>query len=362
MDLAKHKRVFLIISDLHYSYKNKDSRVDYKGEIGHVLDKIITLIDDYKNKGYSVCLIFLGDIIDNSFKSMQEGINFNNYFVYFEAVCEKVYSVVGNHEMSYYKDNPFWCLFSKIESPKLKNVLTRSWQPQGTLQLVNIVDYIELGDTILHFNHHAVPTAKPIEGKINIGLFHKDIVSKAIVEDMQQNLGLDIFEGRPSYIESTPVVQSYDYCYFGHLHKIYGEWVYTNDNTGKETRLNYLASLGRPNHSEVQNNFLERDIPAIVFDESNNFKEVEHNKFNLLEREACVLEHIIVEKQRKYKENKEKQKLVNYNASSDNPIQNITSALADNYELLYLFDTYVNSEINLEERDLLNNIEDVLRY
>lgn len=362
MALAKQKRVFLIISDLHYSYKNKDSRIDYQGEIGFVLDKILSLIDEYKNKGYSVCLIFLGDIIDNSFKSMQAGINFNNYFVYFEAECEKVYSVVGNHEMSYYKDNPFWCLFNRIDSPKLKRVLTRSWQPQGTLQLVNIVDSIELGNSILHFNHHAVPTAQPVEGKINIGLFHKDIVSKAIVADMQQNLGLDIFEGRPSYIESSPVIQGYDYCYFGHLHKIYGEWIYTNDETGKETRLNYLASLGRPNHSEVKNNFLERNIPALIFDEDNNFKCTEDNKFNLSCREESVIEHIILEKQRKYKDNKERKKLINYNASSDNPIQNINAAIGDNYELLYLFDTYVQSEVNLEERDLLNNIEEVLRY
>ncbi|WP_394862088.1 metallophosphoesterase [Paraclostridium bifermentans] len=354
-----HKQIYLVVTDLHFSYKNKDSRFNYIAEINFVMDKIMTLIEEYIEEGYEVYLLFLGDIIDNSFKDMQRAIVFNNYFVYFKQICKRIYSVIGNHEMSYYKDNPFWSLMSRIDSDKVKSVLTRSWQPQGLLQLIEIPDTLEVGDTVIHFNHHATPVSTPVEGKINIGLFHKDIVSKAIVADMTQNLGLDIFESNPSYIESSPVISGYDYCFMGHLHKVYGHWQYENEKTGKTTDLRYLASLGRPNHSEVQDNFLERNIPGIVF-EDDKFKEIVDNKFNLYSRGETVKEDVIEYKQAKYQEVKTRRELKNYVAFNDDPIENIKTVFSDNYEMLALFESCLKTNVSEREIDVQNKVFDIL--
>lgn len=354
-----HKQIYLVVTDLHFSYKNKDSRHDYLGEINHVMNNIIDIIQKYKDEGYKVNLILLGDIFDNSFKDMSLAIYFNNYFVYLETLCEAIYSVVGNHEMSYYKDNPFWSLMSSINSENILRVKNRSWQPTGLLQLVNVVDKLEVGDVVLHFNHHATPVAKPIEGKINIGLFHKDIVSKAIVNTMQQNLGLDIFEASPSYIESTPIVKEYDYAFFGHMHKIYGQWIFLDEETGKELKLYYLASLGRPNHSEVQDNFLERNIPAIIIEDGNKVR-IEDNKFNLMSREETVKEEIIVIEQEKYQETKARKQLNTYTAFHDDPVENVKSVLSDDYELLDLFESYLCTSQSDRESDLQNRVFNVM--
>lgn len=51
------------------------------------------------------------------------------------------------------------------------------------------------------------------------------------------------------------------------MHQVYGTWGYTNPKTGKSSVLCYLASLGRSNVTEVNDDFLERNVPAVLIDD-----------------------------------------------------------------------------------------------
>ena len=356
MSIRKRRDVFLIITDLHASYRNKNSRHDYLNEIDYVIDNLFKIIESYPYD--NVYLIFLGDVVDNSYKDQAKAVYLNNLFVLLLNKVKGIYFTVGNHEMTYYRDNPFWTLFNTIESEELKKVMTKSWQPKGLLNLGHIVDRLEFGEVVFNFNHHPTRVLDAIPAKINIGFFHKDIVSKAIVEDMKINNELDIFEVKPTYVEKSNLLRGYQYCFFGHVHKIYGRWIYEDEQTQEKTLLCYLASLGRPNHTEVKNNFLERDIPAVIISDG-KFQEIEHNFFNLLSREQSVKEEIIVHQQKLYENRKDMNYFKEYMQVTDDPIENIKSVLSVSKDAVSIFEDYLHSDFPEFERELKRKLEEI---
>lgn len=354
------KVAYLIITDLHLSGSNLRGRYDYLKEVSYVISKIIELGNKYRAEGYTeVNLIFLGDIVDRSYKDLTKGIYTNNIFVAFLNIFNNMFSVVGNHELSYYTDNPFWTLMESISSNKIETIKNKTWQPQGFIQLINVVDRLECGDVVFHFNHSNVGISVPEKDKINIGLFHQDIIAKAITEEMKNQFGMDIFEVQPRYFDKTSVLYGYDYAFFGHMHKVYGHWTYICDSTKYKTELFYLASLGRTNHTEVSNNFLERDIPAVIL-ENDKFARIEHNKFNLMTREECVKEEIVLNNQMVREKKKEIKYVIENVPALDEPIKSIESALVKEPVLHMLFSDYRKDGYSKIESALLNRVEDIL--
>lgn len=351
------KTVYLVITDLHISYKNKDNRYNYLQEVEYCVNKIIRTAKQYTDKGCTVKLVFLGDIVDDSYKDMVRAIWLNNIFVFLRKKYE-IYVTLGNHEFSFYKDNPFWSLLCEIKSEKIKSVITHTWQPTGLFQLVEVVDTIEDGNVVLNFNHYPTRNNIPKPNKINIGFFHKDYAPKAVVDDMKMNFKLDVWDGHIHNFENTTLLDGYDYAFFGHLHKVYGTWTFVNDNTNFKTVLYYLASLGRPNHTEVQDNFLERNIPAIVI-EDGKFSHIEDNKFNLIDRRNAVKEDVVKNQQEIYQAKKESKAMVDYKPLSDNPITNIQGVLAGNPALLARFNSYLENDIIVYEHQLRKRVSDL---
>ena len=85
---------------------------------------------------------------------------------------------------------------------------------------------------------------------------------------------------------------------FAHLHTASGKYN-INDNFVAY----YLQSLGRTNHTEVDNSDLERMIPIIkVID--GDFNGIEENKIKLPTREEILDINQILTAQKKYQENK----------------------------------------------------------
>lgn len=355
------KTAYIIISDLHASYRNIENRNNYLGEIDYVISRIISLGTDYKDRGYKVVLLFLGDIADRSFKEMDRGIWLNNIFVKLRMLFDNIYSVIGNHEFTYYKDNPFWTLMSRIDSKEIVGSINKVWQPRGELQLVNIVDQLIDGEVVFNFNHHPTRIVQPIPNKINIGLFHKNLVPKAIAEQMKKEKGLDIWEGMLEEFVNTRLLDGYNYCFMGHVHKIYGKWKFKNDQSGWEALLYYLASNGRPNHSEVQDNFLERNMPTVLV-EDGKFIEIEDNIFNLPSRGMSVKEEVVKAQQETYQAVKKKKQFYEEQIYSDDPIENIRSTLASEPKLLMEFDEWVLGKRDVRIRNLLSKAEEINGY
>lgn len=355
------KSAYIVISDLHLSDVNLRGRYNYPKEVSQVISKITEIANAYKSNGYAkVYAILLGDVANRSYKSLTEGIYFNNIFVWLDIVFDRIYCVIGNHELSFYTDNPFWTLMQTIDSPKIERIKAKTWEPKGFIQLVNVVDRLEDGNVVFHFNHHSTSISPSEENKINIGLFHQDIVAKAIIDEMKQVYDSDIFEAKPKYFDESSILYGYDYAFFGHMHKVYGKWTYICDRTKYETQLIYLASLGRTNHTEVSDNFLERNIPAVII-EDGIFIGIEDNKFNLLTRAETVKEEIVKVNKEEYERKKEIKYIVENIPDLDEPMTNIESHLASNPDLFELFSEYRKDGHSIIETLLINKMEDVLR-
>lgn len=56
------RNAYLIVTDLHFSYKNLRNRYDYRAEVLDACKFIINLAADYKRKGYTITLLLLGDV------------------------------------------------------------------------------------------------------------------------------------------------------------------------------------------------------------------------------------------------------------------------------------------------------------
>lgn len=315
------RNVYLIASDIHDNYCNSENRVDYVKEIDLVREKIISLGKEYKQKADNVYLMLLGDVFKGSYNEPDSAVIINNFWYISAQLFTKIYSVLGNHETSFYSCNPFFTLVSEIESEKVKKILNKNWQPKGLRNVFNVVDLVEDGNVVFHFNHYDTPISRALPGRTNIALYHQDIVNKQILDLMQVNFKNQIYQKQVVDFDSVDIFDGFSYNFFGHLHKVYGTFECMTKKQ-ERTVLCYLASLGRPNVTEVNNNFLERDIPALIVHDG-ELEAVESNKFFLPRREDCVIEQVVEIQKKNYEEIKQRKAVKNYIPCDDDPILNI---------------------------------------
>lgn len=325
------KVAWLIASDLHLYYKNISSHLDYVNEMLEVRGNMLETAMKYKAEGYTkVNLLLLGDVFHRSYTSVDSAVYDCNFFVLWREKIGDCYSVIGNHELSYYKSNPFFSLVKEIESQRVLNITDRVWTPTGLLPIIRVVDTIECGDVVFHFNHNRCLIARPTDSsKVNIGLFHQEIVCNEIVSAMNARLGDEIYASTIDF-DSTDIFSGYNYCFFGHMHKVYGTWKLESG-----TVVSYLASLGRTNVSEVNDSFLERNLPVVkVID--GKFSGIDDNFIRLPSFE----ESISVSVAEKNKEEREKAKLIrsvrDYSPLDDDPVQSLMNFYSNDEYMLEL--------------------------
>jgi hypothetical protein len=350
-----------IVTDLHRRNKNFDGRVNYLEEMEHAFEQVVKINRSCYEYADQVFPIFAGDIWDRSYNDLFMAISENNKMIQLRNEVTGIYVTLGNHELTYYKDNPFWTLIREVKSSKImKSLSHKIWQPRGRMNVFELVDELEDGNVRFLFNHYGCPITRPrLDGKTNIGVFHMDLYAKAILEDSEREMGIKIFEHTPVYFDNTQALQGYHYAFLAHMHMLYGQYKYTDESTGFSTWLHYLSTLGRTNHLEINNARLERNIPVVVV-EDGELKEIKHNKFDLLPREACVNEEIIEMKQSKRMEAKETKYFVGeYVPVVDDPIENLRISLTAHPAYLDLFEELLDKGFTTYERELSKLLEEV---
>jgi hypothetical protein len=339
---------YLIVSDLHEG-KKKENRIDYMGELDKVHNQINKIINQEKSFGRNVYVIFLGDVFDRGYKDTFKACNMNNFFIVMRSKCKGLFSVIGNHELTYYTGNPFFTLINSVESKRVRTILNKTWTPQGITSTIVIPDEIIDGDVKIAFNHYSTEVDSLKWSGTKIGLFHQTVTCREIIEDAKRKFGEELY-GLES-IEAEGVFASYNYAFLGHAHKLYGQFKFTDETLGCDCVTQYLASLGRPNVTEVRNDFLERDIPVIRVD-NGRFTSIEHNKFNLMSREECVIEAVVEKQQETYKKIKARKAIRDYDPLGDNPIENLKNRCMTSDELLGELDGLIKDEKSSFEKGL----------
>ena len=356
------KCAYLIISDLHDLNTDKGNRVDYQGEVRYAKEKIVETITKYKQNGCKVVLIFLGDIFDRGYTSeaVFGAVAGNNYFIYVRQLVDAIYSVMGNHEFSFYNNNPFYTLITSIESEKVRAMSNKLWTPQGTFPVIQVPDVVEDGNVRFVFNHYDTGITEPPTDKVNIGLIHQDVVCNEIITSVSANTKADIWtKSKLKSFDAVRWFDNYKACFFGHNHKIYGSWVFESPRTLNETELYYLASVVPVAHSEINDASRERDIPAVIVD-NGEFAGIEHNTFLLKLRSEVVKESVVITAQETRKKVIERKKAFDTEYGSDDPIKNIQSLLSTPLQH-NIFNSIYTSGTSSECQRIITKISKVLQ-
>lgn len=343
--------VWLIISDLHLYYKNLASHLDYVQEMIDVRGEIMKIANRYKEDGFEfVNLLLLGDVFHRSYSKADVAIGDNNFFVMWNQHYGECYSVVGNHELSYYKSNPFFSMVKTIDSEKLKGITNKVWTPTGLLPIIKVVDELEIADVRFLFNHYGTQISRATaDGKKNIGLFHHDLVNSEIKQMMVNQRGHDFWSETVEF-DNSGVLDGYDYCFFGHMHQVYGTF-----QMDSGTILCYLASLGRTNIQEISNDFLERNIPAVKI--RGKFMGIDDNKITLPSLEESVNISKVLQKQEDSEKRARRKFAKEYAPLDDDPVKSLQTFYAqDAYRLTIINELLHNSidSIGIDLRSKVN--------
>ena len=149
---------FIVIPEPHISYNNIEGRKDYISEIKYYLNDILEDIKENKDIKW---VVFVGDVFNRGFNDVDEYFYWIDWFTELDKMLSLrggcIYSVIGNHELTYAKSNPFWRLTSKDDGGFN---ITMNWHskvasPKGLRSLIKVEDIVEMGDkTSLFFCHY----------------------------------------------------------------------------------------------------------------------------------------------------------------------------------------------------------------
>lgn len=266
------KNAYLLVTDLHCDVE-KANRVDYFGECLKALQDIMSIADKYRSQGYSVNLILLGDVFDAGLTNSDDAMQFMEVFYFFCSVFDHVWSVVGNHEISYAKNNPFWFLVSSLQDEGLQR-LKRFIQPRGLTGRIIVPATVVDGEVAFYFNHFGAIAKVPDEGVVRIGLFHQNVGSNDICK----------MWGTFDNVEEAAYVQAYHYSFFGHMHLAKGSYWLNEAHTCKGV---WLGTIGRSKENEVIDDSLEVIVPVVLVD-GGVFTGIEDNTIVLASRANAI--------------------------------------------------------------------------
>lgn len=267
------KNVYLLITDLHLDV-SKDNRFNYLSEILDAMQQVMEIASAYREKvdGKLVAML-LGDVFDGSSNVPGESMMLLEIMKYFLSVFDQAYAVVGNHEITYQRDNPFWYMASSIEDADLLQY-RRAIQPKGITEYFTIPSTVSDGEVVFYFNHYGIQAKAAPEGTWRIGLFHQNVGSNDICK----------MWGTFDNVEQAAYVQSYTHCFFGHMHMAKGAYWLNEEHTCKGE---WLGSLGRTSVTEIAEGTRDVNVPAVII-EDGKLVAIEDNPVALKSFEECV--------------------------------------------------------------------------
>lgn len=298
-----------ILSDLHFGPTKRANRVNFKKEINEVKSNIMNLTDELLDDNYDVINLALGDNFDRGVSSPKVMGEEMSWWIEYKKKLKLLASVIGNHEINFRDNNPFWYLISENGlSSKFFRERHPKQVPLGKSDIFISPDTLRVGNVVFYFNHYGCPLQIPErkEGVINIGLFHQDVQTRFALLDADKNKR-NVFH---RCVVDEDYFKGYDYCFFGHHHQLYGAW-----KTETCSYIN-LGSLLRNNVAEIDDRD-ECTIPILYFKDG-IFKNLELRSFKLPRYEEIVDVEKREQSLEKYENLKERRKVLERESTSSN--------------------------------------------
>ena len=354
----------IIIPEPHISSTNIESRSDYLGEIKDYLNSIKMFIEQDNQIAF---VTFVGDVFNRGFTDIDEYFYWIDWFNGLDSLLSNrdgcIYSVIGNHELSFSKGNPFWRLVSRRDGKYLTECKwdNRSAFPVGLKSLITVCDFVDLENVSIFFCHYdKIQNCENLvmehikqygEERNRICISHNSIISHEIANVLRENYGRDPLTHfiQHEQISSYELFTKFDAVFNGHMHKAFSNFTITDEVTEHETLLYYLGSLGRTNSDEVNDRDLKRVCPIIDLTE---FK-LQLLTISLWNRQKSLRENYEVEKEIEHIEKREYSEICSKLEDIEKPIDTIMNSLTDR-DMLVALECAVNSERPQALEDLMN--------
>lgn len=298
------------IPDIH-AFHSLANRYDYNAEIIAIIERVGRIVQKYKMQGYTCISLLNGDVAHKG--TAKDSLNdyATQAIKLLLSFFDENYLNLGNHEFSYFKNNPIFKFIRQIEDPRVSANYPhiKCSSLVDDLRVVPMLEYEDFEIVFTPYKYLAIRGTK----KYSHLVMHDDLVSDHAFNRLSTEM--------PEYRFKRKFVNpnEFDYIYCGHSHRIRETWQH-----GTTTVYN-LSSLGRSNVSEIDDSFRHRIIPVII-SEDGYFKEVVDEALTLHKR-ADIVDEAKLEKSRAAYENTKDRKQVRESLSisqTKNPIEALT--------------------------------------
>lgn len=288
----------LIIPDLHDWFKNINSIKSMIEDLAKYKQEILEYCKTLKNP----VVIFAGDIFHREVKMTDDAYNLQQFYGELNSICKKrVFSVVGNHELSYQANNLFWniaMVVSDIFPPK-----------DSRTPLLYVTDELLIGSSLFHFGHYSrIGYTSEIKDKtvedeflITHNALLTSEISQALKEDSEEFSdkylhGLGLFD-----TGAIPASDKLRAIFVGHMHLAHNTYQIkeTVGNINYDFILQYMASIGRTNAAEFTDDLI-RELPTVHIRDG-KFQNITNYKLELVAREFAVNEMVVQKNKESYK-------------------------------------------------------------
>lgn len=347
-----------IIPEPHLWDKTFKNRKSYPDEVMGYMQQVMEIISGYEGKRV---IIFPGDIFHRSYGGIDGIITTFNLFKDLNTLTDNnVFSCVGNHELSFTYNNPFWIM---AEDYTTRYVNLHGLKAFGTMHPgIKVVDELDIEDIRFLFGHYCRKDLADTSGKDLVFITHNSLLEPEIDKYVSDKFGI---ESKTEYMhtvgiksgEGIPVTEKLKYVFVGHMHTFFGKFNVEENVQGTDLQflLQYMGSFGRTSISEVNNVNLARVIPHFaITEDSCDYVPID---FMLKPREDIVLEQVVLENAAKAKNIKTMRQLVETSSFGDTPEQRIDRRLAENPFLLELFHSVYSNELNADITDILKEVD-----
>jgi DNA repair exonuclease SbcCD nuclease subunit len=323
----------IIIPEQHLWHKSINTVPNMVEDNNEIIEDILTIVDKYENP----IVIFDGDIFHREVKSTDSAVPLLSFFIKLHSLTNgNVYSVLGNHELTYRRNNLFW---------GITDVDTKYYESRVEAPLIKSVDELYIGDTLFIFGHYHIGMRNYVPSKEYnhaVLITHNEAVNDELLDALTgRNLDFNTTFIHGSLEEYIPKIPNLDYVFVGHMHQAHGKYSISED--GIECIIHYLASLGRTNHTEYTAD-IKRELPVITI-EDDKFSRVSYETVVLKERYLAVdEEHVRISKE-EYERDKEIRELRSTKTYSDDCVAGLKEIFNINPQACYIIDCALNGTI-----------------
>lgn len=347
----------IVIPEPHLWDRTFKNRRDYPGEIEAYLEEVLLRVEQLPGEKI---IIFPGDIFHHGYTSIA-GVSyaFSLFARMNKLTNNRVFSVVGNHELTYRSNNPFWMMASD-ETNRFGDM--QGLSGYGVVHPgIQIVDTLSVGplDFVLgHFSRREyVPTHRDCVLITHNALTEPEI-SKA-VNAAHKTESIDEYLHVSSLLseEAMPVTEYLKYVFIGHMHTYYSSFDVDEMVNGVHMQffLQYLGSLGRTSVAEINDCDLKRTIPVFTID-GNSY---DYAPFTVMLKgyDEIVLQDVVRDNKEKYQAQRAIKELRESNVFGDTPLSCIERELQKTPDMLALFSRVYHGSIDSEIQELIREAQ-----